>query len=256
MIGKRKCLLWILAALFIGFEGYLFYLIHIAGVEVSLDLMYLYVFSPPIFSFLTFIIELATARDENDKISRIIFDVKGGNFIRIAMLFTLVADYFMVAKAEEDNLTGVIVFLGTQFFIFLHIFVNDESKKSRFANIAIRLILIPIFIIFAYVILGEYTDLMAIISVIYFSNLCVNAVFAHRIGRGGILLTVGLVLFALCDINVALSGLYNVYTDVFAESEFLYKIMNLNIDLIWLFYTPSQVLIPLTPLISNKTVKN
>lgn len=168
------------------------------------------------------------------------------------MIFTLVADYYMVVADEIDNLTGITVFLGTQLFIFLHILVNDASIKGRTANIVCRILLTAVAILIAHLILGNDADKMAIISVIYYANLCVNAIFAHRIKRGGILLTVGLILFALCDINVGLTGLSSIYTDELSEGSLLYRLTNTNVDLIWLFYIPSQTLIPLTLLTSSK----
>ena len=100
-----------------------------------------------------------------------------------------------------------------------------------------------------FAIMGESVDPLSVIGVIYFANLCANAVFAHRIGRGGIILTVGLILFALCDINVGLSELSNIYTDGLDEGSLLYALTNADVDIIWVFYIPSQTLIPLTLLI-------
>ena len=168
------------------------------------------------------------------------------------MIFTLVADYFMVAISEADNMTGITVFTGTQFFIFLHIFVNDKNAKSRIANVIIRITLSIALVLAVKYILGDSSDMMAIISVIYYANLCTNAIFDHRIGRGGIMLTIGLILFALCDINVGLSGLESIYEGGFPEGSLLYMIMNANVDLIWIFYIPSQTLIPLTLTVSKR----
>ena len=182
----------------------------------------------------------------------IIFSLSDGNLLRIAMIFTLIADYFMVALEEADNLTGVTVFLGTQLFIFLHIMVNDTDRKSRVANIVIRVFLMAVIALAVPLVLGEDGDLLSLLSVIYFANLCVNTIFAHRIGRGGMLLTLGLFLFALCDINVGLSGLNSIYTGGLPEVSLLYKLANAEVDLIWVFYIPSQTLIPMTLLYKQK----
>ena len=255
MITKRNCLLGTAAITFTVFEGLTFYLIHIADYDIDLNLHYISVVAAAIFSWLTLLIELMTARSENERICNKLFSTADGNLIRIAMLFTLVADYFLVGKSETDNLAGVTVFLGTQFFIFLHIFVNDESPCGRIANVAFRLLLSAGLILTAYLILGGEADRLAIISVIYYANLCSNAIFAHRIYRGGIILTVGLILFALCDINVGLSALDSIYVGGFPKGSLLYNLMHTDVDLIWLFYIPSQTLIPLTLLFNNKKDK-
>ena len=71
-------------------------------------------------------------------------------------------------------------------------------------------------------------------------NICPS----HRQGR------IGLILFALCDVNVALSGIENVYGG-FPEGSLLYNLVNGDVDLIWLFYIPSQALIPMTLIFSK-----
>ena len=97
-----------------------------------------------------------------------------------------------------------------------------------------------------FLVLGKGTDALAIASLIYYANLCTNALFAHRSGRGGIMLTIGLVLFGLCDINVGLSALNDMYMGGFPEGSLLYNLMHTEADLIWIFYIPSQTRIPLT----------
>lgn len=255
MINKRKCLLGVAAVIFTVFEGLMFYLIHIADEDFDCNLHYTCIIGAAVFSWLTLLIKLITAKETNEKISSILFNKTNGNLIRIAMLFTLVADYYLVAKSESDNLMGVTVFLGTQLFIFLHIFVNDESSHGRITNVVLRLSLSVALALIACSILGEDADVLAIISVIYYANLCVNAIFAHRIGRGGIMLTVGLILFALCDVNVGLSALDSLYVGGFPEGSILYNLLNTDVDLIWVFYIPSQTLIPLTLLFCNKNDK-
>lgn len=252
MINKRKFLLITAAIIFTSFEGLMFYLIHIANADSDNVFRYTCIIAAAIFSWLTLLIELIASKAENLQTTEILFNKADGNFIRIAMLFTLLADYFLVAKEEADNLAGVTVFLGTQLFIFLHIYVNDANPKSRKANIFIHLLVTVVTVLLAYAILGDDINSLAIISVIYYANLCTNAIFAHRIGRGGTVLTIGLILFALCDVNVGLSALDSLYVGGFPEGSFLYNLINSDVDWIWIFYIPSQTLIPLTLLLTGK----
>ena len=252
MVNKRRLLTVMAATIFTALECTLFYMIHFLNADPLYKLRFGCIIAATTFAWLTLAIKLITAKKENEKLSKIIFNASDGNLIRIAMIFTLVADYFMVAISEADNMTGITVFTGTQFFIFLHIFVNDKNAKSRIANVIIRITLSIALVLAVKYILGDSSDMMAIISVIYYANLCTNAIFAHRIGRGGIMLTIGLILFALCDINVGLSGLESIYEGGFPEGSLLYMIMNANVDLIWIFYIPSQTLIPLTLTVSKR----
>lgn len=241
-----------LSVVFVLFEAMMFYHIHIARSQLGFNLHYACIIGATCFAWLTLIVKLVTAKGCGERISELLFDKKEGNFIRIAMLFTLWADYYLVGAKETDNLAGVTAFLGTQLFIFLHTFFNDSNKKWRIANLITRIVLTPILIMITYLILGDSADRLAITSVIYYANLCANAIFAHRSGRGGLLLTAGLIFFALCDINVGLSALNAIYDGGFPEGSFLYNLLHSGVDLIWIFYIPSQTMIPLTPLLSGK----
>ena len=255
MKALRRILLGTSAALFILFEAAMFYIIHISRADTFFNARYLSIIGAAAFAIVTLIFEMICAEADDLYATDILFNPRGGNLIRIAMLFTLVADYYMVGADEVDNLKGVTVFLGTQLFIMLHILVNDKSRAGRTANILSRVLITALTVAIGYAVLGEGMDRMALISVIYYANLCANAIFAHRSGRGGGMLTVGLILFALCDINVGIAGLESIYSDGFREGSLLYWITNTDIDLIWLFYIPSQTLIPLSILLFNKNAE-
>ena len=238
------------SVIFAVYEAVLFYLIHVKDAEPGNLLRYSCIIAAAVFAWVTLLIEIVCTKLDGEPISKALFSLTDGNLLRIAMLFTLAADYFLVAMEKADNNTGVAVFLGTQLFIFLHIIVNDRNKNSRIINSVLRLVLSILLVIAAIVILGKDADSLAITSVIYYANLCISAIFAHRIGKGGIMLTIGLILFALCDVNVALSGIENVYGG-FPEGSLLYNLVNGDVDLIWLFYIPSQALIPMTLIFSK-----
>ncbi len=248
----RKGLLYASAGLFCAFEAVMFYFIHISRENLGFNLHYACIIAAAAFSVLTLLIKLLTARESGEDIHALLLNTKDGNLIRIAMMFTLVADYFLVAASEVQELWGVIFFLGTQLFIFLHIMANDEDKRARKLHIIFRLSLMAVIVCIAFAVLGESADALSVVSVIYYANLCTNAIFAHRSGKGGIMLTVGLIFFALCDINVGLSALNSMYTGGFPEGSLLYELMRSDVDLIWIFYIPSQTLIPMTLLLCDK----
>ena len=248
----QSVLLFILAIFFTLFEARMFYLIHIKNASFSFSLQYACIVGAVAFSLATLIIKLITKGDK--KPSDILFNIKEGNLIRIAMLFTLVADYYLVIleHTPENKLRGVSIFLGTQLFIFLHILVNDRSKKMRVAQVIIRALMSALIVTAALIVLKDEANALAIISVIYYINLVINLIFAHRSGRGGFLLTVGLILFALCDINVGLAVLNNMYDGGFPEGSLFYELLHFKYDLVWLFYIPSQTIIPLSLLFCDK----
>ena len=219
---KRKHLLFLTSAVFILFEGWMFYLIHISKAEISFNQYYNCIIAAAIFTLSTLAIRLITAKEDGEGALKIIFGARSGNLLRIAMMFTLAADYFLVGAKEENKVAGVTVFLGTQLFIFLHIYFNDESKTGRCYNLMCRLILTLGAVVTAYVALGDKLDYLSTVAVIYYANLISNAIFAHRVKCGGVMLTVGLILFALCDINVGILALDNIYDSSFPEGSLLY----------------------------------
>jgi hypothetical protein len=248
----RKFLLGLLTILFVVYESVMFYLIHFKRIDSNYTLHYSCIIAATAFSLLTLIAQLIAAKDENQSPVKLLLSLSNGNLIRLAMIFTVIADYYLVCVAEDMSLQGVSVFLGTQFSIFLHIIANDRDKRWRKIHLITRFAMMAIFTLIPIILLGNETDILSVISVIYYANLCANAIFAHRSGRGGILLTIGLILFALCDVNVGLAALELIYGGSFPEGSFLYEVMNTDIDLIWLFYIPSQTLIPLTLLLCKK----
>jgi hypothetical protein len=168
------------------------------------------------------------------------------------MIFTLIADYYLVTMTEDRSLEGVSFFLGTQLFLFLHIIANDKNAKWRRAHIITRIFVMTVMVAVAFVILDGEPDALAIISMIYYGNLLTSILFAHRSGKGGIILTIGLILFALCDVNVGLAALDMMYVGGFPEGSLPYLLLNSEFDLIWIFYIPSQTLIPLTLMFCDK----
>ena len=251
MIKTRRILLFTLTLIFTGLEIATFYHIHFKPIDIGFSLHYGSIILAAAFAWLTLLVDLITMG------VKAIFNIRGGNLIRIAMLFTLVADYFLVLSdpTPENRLYGVIIFLGTQFSVFLHIAINDCSKKALAVQIIARVLISVLTVSITLAVLGDEVNTLAIISVIYYANLIANVIFAHRSGRGGIVLTVGLILFALCDINVGLSVLNNLYSGGFAEGSLLYNLLYCKYDLVWIFYLPSQTIIPLTLLLCNKKNK-
>lgn len=252
MTSRRKKQYSIAAIVFITLEALLFYLIHISDCSPEFSLRYTSIIVAAAFAWLTLFIRMATAKEAKESPLKIIFSPREGSLLRIAMLFTLAADYFLVLFPETKRLEGMICFTGTQLFIFLHLLARDEDRRSRKTHILVRLLLIAILVIIAYAVLGSSADALAIISIIYYANLITSMIFAPKDKRGGYLLALGLALFALCDINVGLSVLNDMYVGGFPEGSLLYNLVNADVDLAWIFYLPSQTIIPLTLLIGEK----
>ena len=148
------------------------------------------------------------------------------------LAFTLVSDMFLLVRGEHFE-AGVATFICAQLCYFLRI---GRTKLWWGASIALRIVLPAIVIIVLASV--KMLDTLYILVAIYFVQLVMNClenvVFAilvkdKRQRAQATLLAVGFLLFIGCDICVGLTNLYGEAT-----------------ELIWLFYTPSQVLIALS----------
>ncbi len=163
------------------------------------------------------------------------------HLVRLGLLLTLVADYFLVIE-DNSHLLGVETFLLVQLAYFVYLLFREERASVRLANFLTRILLCAVLLSAAYIILGEETDTLSLVSVVYYANLLANIVFAFMCGRKERIFAIGLALFALCDLCVGIESLAYFYlnTDI---SSFFY---NDRLNLSWLFYQPSQVLIALS----------
>lgn len=239
------------AVLFVAAEATLFYLIHISKASSPISLRYLSIQLAAAFSLVFITLRMA---ERKGKFPVILFDSRKEILLGLSMLSTLAADYFLVASPEMKRMEGMLCFVGTQIFISLRILVGVK-KEQRKMHLAVRAIATVLITIITLAVLGESADALAIVSVIYYINLIISMVLAPSTKPGGILLCIGLVLFALCDINVGLAVLNDLYGGGISEIPWLYKILHSGMDLVWIFYLPSQVVIPLTILISEESTK-
>lgn len=170
-------------------------------------------------------------------------------WIRIAFLFTVAADFFLTLLSQNQILgTGLFACAQLAYAIFLY----DAENKNAWPFLAIRLFIISASLLLGYFVLRENLDLLAIISLFYFSNLLINMIHALFQIKRNPLFFIGLCLFICCDILVGLSNGENYlhYTRDSIWGFFVYFPFNLT----WMFYLPSQVLIALSS-VSIKKMK-
>ncbi len=165
-------------------------------------------------------------------------------FTQIGLLFTVVADYFLVIDNAQNKLAGVLCFLCVQIAYFLRIAFEERNSIVLKIHLVTRFILpIPVLIATCFV-LGDKTDLLALVSMLYFTNLFLNIVFSIAGSKKSRLLTFGLILFILCDIFVGL-GQMEMYFNI-TEGSFVYMVLHSNFNIVWFFYVPSQTLLALS----------
>lgn len=165
---------------------------------------------------------------------------RAGHLIRLGIMFTLVADYFLVL-ADDSELEGVIAFCAVQLCYFAYLLIKEKRRSVKITNAVSRAVLSALLVVVAFTVLGEDTDPLAIVSVLYYGNLVANVVFAFLLGREERIFAIGLALFSMCDLCIGLEVLFDSYLDSSAF-DFVY---GAHLNLPWVFYQPSQALIGL-----------
>lgn len=165
---------------------------------------------------------------------------RGTPHIVTGLACTVGADFFLVVCDPIQQLYGMICFLAVQtlYAIFLH--KQGFGRQWLVARVALMAVVVAV----AVAVLREKMDGLAMVSVLYYVNLLMNAVQAFcRFGKLR-WMAIGLVLFILCDTVVGLQVAAGGYLPI-AEGSVLHKILFVDFNLAWCFYLPSQVLLAL-----------
>ena len=168
-------------------------------------------------------------------------------FTAFGLLFTVCADFCLVIIEPREQLLSMVFFSLVQVFYFLRILGFTECKKEKTVHFITRGFAIITAIILTFIVLGDSADALSLISMFYYANLLINLVFSAKHYKASLLLPIGLLCFILCDTLVGLSELGSLYMD-FSEDSIIYKLTHTELNLIWLFYVPSQTLIALSPI--------
>lgn len=157
------------------------------------------------------------------------------------LLFTALADFCLVIVEPINRLGGMVFFLGAQicYGIWLH------RKNPNKALLLSRIILTVAAAVITKAVLGEKSDALALVSVCYYANLIQNILSAFSRFQEQKTISIGLLLFLLCDTVIGLQVAAGTYLPIGAESA-LYKFLFMGFNLSWFFYLPSQICIALT----------
>lgn len=154
--------------------------------------------------------------------------------LQMAFFFTLIADFFLVILNWPTP--GVFTFIFVQTMHKLrHLVKYRLSKKNIFIFLVINLILLLFFPLLPH---GTIPFHLYLISVFYGSLLSINLIDSIKTLNGkanskenSLFIALGMFLFFMCDINVAL---FNIIDN------------NITGFFIWLFYFPSQLFLSLS----------
>ncbi|MDF2539813.1 MAG: putative rane protein [Herbinix sp.] len=175
--------------------------------------------------------------------------------LRAGLFFTVISDLFLLLL--DYYVWGVISFIVVQQLYAFKLDLSAERSHpqdmgkgilpSFFIRICLQLLMTGLLCVIL-LLLGIDLDILITITIVYFISIVTNVIHAIKecissAGLSSSLFAGGMILFLLCDINV---GLFNL-ADVFNLSGQSYDLIySLSSILMWTFYAPSQVLIALS----------
>jgi hypothetical protein len=163
--------------------------------------------------------------------------------LQLARFFTLIADYYLLI--HNNFPIGVFFFCLVQItYIIRHSFMQQKSYKN-FVFLAIAL---GVSIVVLLKIKSEFIERDLVMLPLVYASILLTSVYAalstltrgKYTKNGTILISIGMVLFLLCDLNVAL---HNVIGKSSLNHIVSPKVKFLTGYLIWVFYAPSQILL-------------
>jgi len=148
-------------------------------------------------------------------------------FLSLGMLFTVIADFFLVM--QNNHLPGVATFCFAHIFYIIRggQFATPKWKRTIYVMLPLAVVAIAAFA-WASVLLA----VAGLYALLFISNIIINTKFC-KVNRH--LMLSGLILFALCDVNVLL---FNIPQHFDTVIDFSWAFV-----FIWVFYVPSQLLI-------------
>lgn len=161
-------------------------------------------------------------------------------FTQIALVCTVCADYFLVWSQPIKQLPAMAFFLCAQIAYAARLYLL-AGKGERRAQVILRIALSALIVAVTAIVLGQSTDALAMVSMLYYVQLILNVVFAFARFRRRAILAIGFLLFLCCDTVIGLD-MINAYLPIPPDA-LLYKIIRPGFNLAWAFYLPSQTLL-------------
>ena len=163
---------------------------------------------------------------------------------QLALIMTVLADYFLVMMADLQQFPAMVFFSVAQLAYFNRIFVTSDRRLERICHVAVRCCTVVFALALTLIVLGRKADAVSIVSMFYFANLVSNIIFSFVQFKKNYLLAIGLLLFSCCDILIGFSFLEN-YIEI-KPGSLAYKLAHPGGNFAWMFYVPSQTFIALS----------
>lgn len=166
--------------------------------------------------------------------------------LKIGLLFTVMADVLLLLLNSHYRV-GIALFCIVQ--ILYNIRYRQKNAKVTIRNFSI--IFISLF--FIYIFIDKFIikiDFLIIIAIFYAICLLSSTYKAMNLAKFRVfpnlnskMIALAMILFLLCDINVAL---FNIIKTISISNRFTILLSNISSISMWFFYLPSQLLLALS----------
>ncbi|APR02052.1 putative membrane protein [Clostridium botulinum] len=183
-------------------------------------------------------------------IGKNIYDKKDLFILRMALFFTVLADFNMLIL--EKFKLGILFFIIVQsLYIIRHGRFKDVNGKVRFKYKDIYLFVFYLFLFIILKRLSLFSKESTLLSMAFIYALLLihsliraygtfnNNFFGKKTCK---IISIGITLFFLCDLNVAFSNISFYLLSI----KHVENLGNVFLPLIWFFYLPSQILLSLS----------
>ena len=168
-------------------------------------------------------------------------DILDTRMVQSGLFFTACADYCLVVS--NKFILGVVIFCIVQ-IIYIFRFTRDlKSRTKIFSTVLIIYIILFITAFTAYKVV-KFDLRLILICIFYGCLITTSLITGIRTLKtnyfplySSVLISIGMILFFMCDINVALFNILQKSGSYFA---------NIPRFLIWIFYLPAQVMLALS----------
>ena len=167
--------------------------------------------------------------------------------ISIALFGTLLADLILLFFIEY-RLLAMFFFSLVQLAYGAFLFLIKDRKS--FFSLIVRILCILILEMIGLMILKDRFDLLVGVSLFYFSNLLCNGFLALFQKRW--MLAAGFTLFLCCDMLIGISEMRMM--NLLSAQSIWYQVFDLPVNIFWVFYLPSQVILAASVLFLKKKV--
>lgn len=162
-----------------------------------------------------------------------------------ALLFTVISDVFLMLVHPIKQDVAMTTFSIAQLLYCYRLLVEMNREKERVIHLIVRAVLCAVIEIIAIIVVGTSFDVIVALSVFYFANLVMNLLSSFRKFDASPYLAIGFLCFIMCDVVVGLSMAVDVYLTI-PETSIFYNIAHPQVNLVHMFYVPSQTLIALS----------